>query len=399
MQFLKENRTLFSVLMSAPVAKLLGYVTFLFVSLCVLLALLALTVQNANASARIKDIVTVEGIRDNMLVGYGLVVGLNGTGDKINNSVFTEKSLRSFLDRLGVNTGGMKLNVKNVAAVTVTATLPPFARSGSRIDVTVSTLGDASSLQGGMLIATPIKGADGNIYAVAQGALTLGGFSARGKSQVVNKGVPTNGYIANGAIIEKEIGFELNSLEKLKFALRNPDITTASKIADQVNQEVAHGKGEKNVAFVLDPGTVSVLVPEDYRDQVAEFLAKIEQLRVETDQNAKIIIDESSGTIVMNENVRIDTIAISQGNLVVTVKEDVDVNQPEPLTRGKTVETPQTSIEVSEPGMQMAVMEKGANLKDLVNGLNSLGVGPRDLVTILQTVKFAGALQAEIETK
>ena len=347
MQLIKSQIVLISVLLSPLGAKLLGAVAMLLVGFVLLFAAFMVMVENAHASARIKDIVTVEGIRDNILIGYGLVVGLNGTGDKLNNSAFTEKSLQSFLDRLGVNTGGIQLNVKNVAAVTVTGTLPPFARAGSRIDVTVSALGDASSLQGGMLIATPLKAPNGSIYAVAQGAITLGGFVAQGESQVVSKGVPTSGYISNGAIIEREVEFELSSLSELKFALRNPDITTATRIAQGINAAV---DGDA-VAHVMDPGTVLVKVPPAQHQHVATFLAGLEQLTVETDQTAKIIIDEASGTIVMNENVRIDTVAISQGNLVVTIKEEPQVTQPdEALAGGETVVTPQTQIEISQPG-------------------------------------------------
>jgi flagellar P-ring protein precursor FlgI len=411
MQFVKSQRLLVSVLVSPLGAKLVGAIAVLLIALVMLMSIFIATVNDAHASARIKDIVTVEGIRDNILIGYGLVVGLNGTGDKLNNSAFTEKSLQSFLDRLGVNTGGIKLNVKNVAAVTVTGTLPPFSRAGSRIDVTVSALGDASSLQGGMLISTPLKAADNKIYAVGQGAITLGGFVAQGKSQVVSKGVPTNGYISNGAIIEREVDFELDSLSELKFALRNPDITTASRIAAGINgvftekAKLMAAEGEVmnesvQVARVMDPGTVIVQVPEDQKRQVASFLAELELLEVETDQSAKIIIDEASGTIVINENVRIDTVAISQGNLVVTIKEIEDVSQPNtPLAGGEAVPLGRTEVEISEPGTKMAVMERGASLKELVDGLNALGVGPRDLVTILQTIKVAGALQAQIEMK
>ncbi len=400
-----------SCLFNGKAGKLLAYVWGMLAILAVLFTMLMMTAAEANARSRIKDIVAVEGIRDNILVGYGLVVGLNGTGDNLNNSTFTEKSLEAFLERLGVNVSDKDVKAKNVAAVTLTATLPPFARSGSRIDVTVSTLGDAKSLQGGTLVATPIMGADGRVYAVAQGAVATGGFQASGEATTISKGVPTNGFIANGAIIEREIAFELNSLSNLNLALRNPDIATASRIADAINtamlneaeqEEEFYTKEEVEIARVRDPATVAVDIPEEYRDSVASLLAKIEQLEVQPDQKAKIIIDEASGTIVMNENVRIDTVAISQGNLVVTIKEELAVSQPGVLAPqgAETVAAPVTTIAIDENvGNQMAVMDSGASLRELVGGLNALGVGPRDLIGILQTVKAAGALQAEIVTQ
>ncbi len=352
-------------------------------------------VQQAQAMSRIKDVVTVQGIRDNVLIGYGLVVGLSGTGDKLNNSVFTEKSLRSFMDKIGVNVSGEKLNVKNVAAVTVTATLPPFSRSGSRIDVTVSALGDASSLQGGILIVTPLMGADGDVYAVAQGPVTIGGFQAKGKTQTVSKGVATNGYVASGAIVEREIAFDLNSLDKINLALVNPDLMTASRVAQAINDNYE----DVNPALVLDSGTVVLSVGKEYKNRVAYLLSEIEHIQVNPDTKAKIIIDEASGTIVMNENVRVDTVAIAQGNLVITVREQPVVSQPDPLSDGETVEAVQTSIDVAGKETNLTMLNGGASLNDLVAGLNALGVGPRDLITILQNIKTAGALHAEIVTR
>lgn len=348
--------------------------------------------------SRIKDVVSFEGIRENMLMGYGLVVGLNGTGDKLNNNAFTQQSLIAFLERQGVNTRGTELKSKNVAAVTVTAALPPFARTGGRIDVTVSAMGDAKDLQGGTLLATPLYGADGEVYAVAQGAISIGGFSAEGEAASISKGVPTNGYVAGGGIVEKEVDFALNSLHELKMALRNPDVTTARHIAETINIEVAPG-----VAEVIDPGTVTLRVPDAYEGNVTQLLADVEQIPVKTDQVARVVIDEASGTIVMGENVRIDTVAVAQGNLVVKVEERPLVSQPNPFAPddAETVTVPRTEITVTEagPGKRMAVLENGASLRDLVTGLNALGVGPRDLMTILQTIKAAGALQAEIETR
>jgi flagellar P-ring protein precursor FlgI len=355
-------------------------------------------VGNAAHAARIKDIVSTEGVRDNILLGYGLVVGLNGTGDRLQNNAFTEQSLMAFLERQGVNTRGANLKTRNVAAVTVTATLPGFARSGGRIDVSVSAMGDAKSLLGGTLLATPMMGADGNVYAVAQGALSVGGFSVEGDSgSSITKGVPTNAYIANGATVEREIDFDLNQMPMLRLGLRNPDVTTATSIMHAINARIGPA-----TAKVRDPGTVELSVPESYTGDVATLLADIGTLEVETDQPARIVIDEASGTIVMGENVRIDTVAVAQGNLVVKVEEQPAVSQPNPFAPegAQTVVVPQTNLTVDESsGNKVAILEEGATLRDLVTGLNALGVGPRDLITILQNIKAAGAMQAEIETR
>ncbi len=365
---------------------------YAFLSLCI-----GLLAAQSHA-ARIKDIVDVEGIRDNMLLGYGLVVGLNGSGDRLQNNAFTEQSLIAFLERQGVNTRGTDLKTRNVAAVTITATLQGFARAGSRLDVAVSAMGDAKSLLGGTLLATPLYGADGNVYAVAQGPLAIGGFSAEGDAGTsITKGVPTSGSISNGAIVERELEFDLNGMSELKLALRNPDLSTASNIARAINARVGPGSAKVN-----DPGTVSLRVPGSYTDDVATLLADVEQMEVATDQPARIIIDEASGTIVMGENVRIDTVAVAQGNLVVKVEETPQVSQPGPFAPegAETVVVPRTDITVDEEsGNRMAVLDGGATLRDLVTGLNALGVGPRDLITILQNIKAAGAMQAEIETR
>lgn len=359
---------------------------------------LMLTSRDAEA-ARIKDIVAFEGMRSNILMGYGLVVGLNGTGDRLQNNAFTEQSLIAFLERQGVNTRGTQLKTRNVAAVTVTATLPGFARSGSGLDVTISAMGDAKSLMGGTLVATPLYGADGEVYAVAQGSVSIGGgFEASGQSgSSITKGVPTSGFISNGATVEKEINFALNDMQTVKLALRNPDLATASNIQRAINSRLG-----PSIATLSDPGTVTLSVPPSYKGDVTALLADIETLEVKTDQAARIVIDEASGTIVMGENVRIDTVAVAQGNLVVRVDESPQVSQPGPLAPegAQTVVVPRTNIAVDEQSdAKMAVLKSGATLKDLVHGLNSLGVGPRDLITILQTIKAAGALQAEIETR
>lgn len=364
-----------------------------------LLALLLTALLAASAqAARIKDVVAFEGIRDNMLMGYGLVVGLNGTGDKLQNNAFTEQSLIGFLERQGVNTRGVQLKSKNVAAVTVTAKLPPFARAGGGVDVSISALGDAKSLLGGTLLATSLYGPDGNVYAVAQGPVTIGGFEASGGSgSSITKGVPTNGFISNGATVEREIDFRLNDMASVHLSLRNPDITTASNVMRVINQQVGAG-----VSRVDDPGTVTVTVPASYKDNVVALLADIETLAVETDQPARIVVDEATGTIVMGENVRISTVAVAQGNLIVKVEEMPQVSQPNPFAPlgAETTVVPRSDVTVSEQaGNKIAVLQEGATLRDLVGGLNALGVGPRDLITILQTIKAAGALQADIETR
>lgn len=369
----------------------------LAVFITVMLAVLMLAVSPAQAAlkTRIKDIVDFEGVRDNHLMGYGLVVGLNGTGDKLNNNKFTEQSLISFLERLGINARGSNLKPKNVAAVTITATLPPFGRNGSRLDVLVSALGDAKSLQGGTLLATPLYGADGEVYAVAQGALAVGGFSAGGAGGSVSKGVPTNGYIAGGGIVEKEVDFKLDSLETIKVALKNPDLSTAEHIAAVVNTKLGG-----NMARATDPGTVVVDVIPEYKGNVAGLLAQVENLEVATDQPARVIIDEASGTIVMGENVQIDTVAIAQGNLMIRVEEAPQVSQPNALAGGTTAVTPRTTVTVDEGAdKKLAVLKHAPTLSQLVDGLNALGIGPRDMITILQNIQAAGALQAEIVTR
>ena len=358
------------------------------------LFLAAAVLGAANASSRIKDIVQFEGVRENMLVGYGLVVGLNGTGDTLVDGQFTKQSLKAMLNRLGVKPTDAGLDSKNVAAVMVTAVLPPFARQGSRIDVTVSALGDAKSLLGGTLLVTPVLGADGEVYAVAQGQLAVGGFAASGAAETVVKGVPTSARIASGAIVEREVGFEMANMESVTLSLRNPDFTTARRIAQAVNAFLGTAAARPS-----DPTTVHVEVPDSYRGNVVNLLTDIEQLRVEPDQLARVIIDEQSGIIVMGENVRISTIAIAQGNLTIRITETEQVSQPGPFANvGATTTVPRTEIEVTEgEERRLGVVNVGVTIQELVNGLNALGIGPRDMITILQAVKAAGALQAEIQ--
>ncbi len=348
------------------------------------------------AAVRIKDITDFEGIRENMLVGYGLVVGLNGTGDSLNNSPFTRQSLEAMLERLGGNTRDGNINTDNVAAVMVTATLHAFARQGTRIDVTVSSLGDAENLQGGMLLVTPLLGADGEVYVVAQGQVSVSGFSAAGGGGTsVTQGVPTAGRIANGAIVEREVGFELSDLDRVTIALRNPDLTTARRIGIAVNAMLG-----RTAAKAIDPGTVSVAVPERYRDNLVDLMTDIEQLRVEPDQIARVVVDEVSGTIVMGEHVRISTVAIAQGNLTIRITETPQVSQPGAFApdSASTVTVERTDIEIDTgDDRQLVVMSEGVSLQELVDGLNALGVGPRDIIAILQTIKASGALQADLE--
>jgi len=346
----------------------------------------------AYATSRIKDLANVEGVRENQLIGYGLVVGLNGTGDTINNSPFTRQSITAMLERMGVNIRGQNLNLKNVAAVMVTANLPAFSTQGTRIDVTVSALGDAKNLQGGTLLVTPLLGADGNVYAVAQGSLAIAGFQAQGEAASITRGVPTVGRIVNGAIIEREIDFALNRLTQLRLALRNPDFTTSKRVAAAINDFLGSPTAEP-----LDPSTVQVSVPKEYANNVVALLVEIEQLQIEPDLAAKIIIDERSGVIVMGRDVRVSMVAVAQGNLTVTISEAPQVSQPLPFARGRTVVTPRTRVGVQEDGKKLAVVQEGVSLQQLVDGLNALGIGPRDLITILQAVKAAGAIQADME--
>ncbi|WP_291007206.1 flagellar basal body P-ring protein FlgI [Ferrovibrio sp.] len=421
-----------------------------------LVAIVSLSLpQPAQAGSRIKDVADFEGIRENMLVGYGLVVGLDGTGDSLTNAPFTRQSLQGMLERLGVNIRDAgNFTTKNVAAVMVTATLPAFARHGSRIDVTVSTLGDAKSLQGGSLMVTPLLGADGEVYAVSQGAVAVSGFRAQGAAAQLTRGVPTAGRIANGGIVEREVGFELASLPMLRLALKNPDLTTARRISQAISTLAG-----LPTARALDPSTVHIDIPDRWRTDIIGFMTEIEQLQVETDQIARVVIDERSGTIVMGPNVRIDTVAIAQGTLTIRVTETPQVSQPNPFAPGataipgiagtsastgtvqvprigpdgqpvrdalgnvifdpvtqavpgtgtptvpggaaggaQTVVVPRTDIQIDEQNdRRLAVMRRGVSLQELVDGMNALGVGPRDMITILQAIKAAGALQAEIQ--
>jgi flagellar P-ring protein precursor FlgI len=345
-----------------------------------------------HAASRIKDIADFEGIRENQLIGYGLVVGLNGTGDSLNNSPFTQQSLQAMLERLGVNTRNIDLNTNTVAAVMVTANLPPFSTQGTRIDVNVSALGDSESLQGGTLLVTPLVGADGEVYAIAQGSIAIGGFSAQADAASVVRGVPTAGRIANGGLVERELEFKLASLTTLRLALRNPDLTTARRIALSVNELIGMPTAEP-----LDPATVRIDLPQQYDGNIVDLLTDIEQLIVEPDLAARIVIDENSGIIVMGQDVKVSMVAVAQGNLTVTIAESPQVSQPLPFANGQTAVVPRSDVTVDEEGSKLAIVPQTVTLKQLVDGLNALGIGPRDMISILQAIKAAGALQADIE--
>lgn len=357
-----------------------------------LIAALSVTAA-ANAESRIKDLTNVEGVRDNMLIGYGLVVGLDGTGDRIRNTPFTRESLISMLERMGVNIRSEALDTDNIAAVMVTANLPAFATQGTHLDISVSAMGDAESLRGGVLLVTPLYGADGEVYAVAQGSVAVSGFAARGDAATVTRGVPTNGRIANGAVVEREIGFDFATRQSVKLALRNPDFTTAQRIAAAINTRLGDG-----AAAVADPGTVRLSRPQSFNGDMVAVLSAVEGLRVEPDKAAKVIIDEASGVIVMGSDVRVSTVAIAQGSLTVSISETPQVSQPSPFSdSGRTVVVPRTTAGVDEPTAQLSIVDGGVRLSNLVDGLNALGVPPRDMIAILQAIKAAGALQADIE--
>ncbi|MBR9763232.1 MAG: flagellar basal body P-ring protein FlgI [Rhodobacteraceae bacterium] len=358
----------------------------------ILLCLALLLPQVAlSGPIRIKDLVEFDGVRGNDLVGYGLVVGLNGTGDGIRNAPFTEEIMSNILERLGVNVTGEQFRPKNVAAVFVTAELPPFARAGGTVDVTVSAIGDASSLLGGTLIMTPLNAADGQIYAVAQGTIIAGGAAAQGDAAQVIQGVPTAGVIPSGARVEREVDFDLSALSSLRLALREPDFTTAGRIEQAINEVFA-----TPVARMLDAGTVRLDIVATGMASPAHALGRVENILVEPEQKARVVVDQRSGTIVMGEDVRISRVAVSQGNLTLRIEEDPAVVQPNPFAEGETVVVPRTNAEIiEEPGIGLAEIREGTSLSEVVAGLNALGVAPRDMIDILKSIKAAGALHAE----
>lgn len=365
---------------------------FVIIGLCFLVLTAGIQKTQAKTS-RIKDIVDIEGVRENQLVGYGLVVGLNGTGDGLNNSPFTEQSLIAMLERLGVNIRGQNMNTGNVAAVMVTATLPPFTNQGSRIDVNVSALGDASSLLGGTLLVTPLIAADGEVYAVAQGEVNIAGFSVEGEAASLTQNIPTAGRIPSGAIVEREIDFKLEELQQVRLALRNPDFTTSRRIAQAIN-------GFTNARLAKAENSASVVLrrPSSYDGTIVDLITDVEQLPIQPDQPARVVISERSGVIVMGADVRVSSVAIAQGNLTLKINETPQVSQANPFAdQGETVIVPRSDVTATDGDTQLAVLDTGVTLQELVTGLNQLGVKPRDIITILQAIKAAGALQAEIE--
>lgn len=358
----------------------------------ILLGLTALVATPLAAEAiRIKDLVEFDGVRGNDLVGYGLVVGLNGTGDGLRNSPFTEEIMTNLLERLGVNVSGEQFQPKNVAAVFVTAQLPPFSRAGGRIDATVSAIGDAKSLLGGTLVMTPLNGADGEIYAVAQGTIIAGGITAEGQGSKVTQGVPTAGTIPAGAHVEREVQFDFSQMHSVRLALRSPDFTTASRIEGVINKAFG-GK----VALMQDAGTVALNIDATHVDSPAHVIATVENLTVTPEARARVVVDQRSGTIVMDDDVRISHVAIAQGNLTLRVDEMPQVVQPNPFAEGETITVPRTNAEIQNaPGTGLTEVQGGTSLSEVVAGLNALGVAPHDMIDILKSINAAGALHAE----
>ncbi len=361
--------------------------------LVAILALLAIGLPTpvAASPARIKDLVEVDGVRGNDLLGYGLVVGLNNTGDSLRNSPFTEDAIVNLLERLGVNVTGEQIRARNVAAVLVTGALPPFARAGSQIDVTVSAIGDARSLMGGTLVMTPLNAADGQIYAVAQGSIIAGGVVAEGEAATVTQGVPTAGIIPSGARVEREVAFDFDAVREMRLALRNPDFTTAARIEAAINTSIG-----APIAQMLDSGTVRLDLASAGIDTPARLMANIENIEVLTSTKARVVVDQRSGTIILGSDVRISRVAVTQGNLTLRVEEAPLVVQPNPFGAGETIVIPRTDAQIQEdPGTGLAIVENSVSLPEVVAGLNALGVSSNDMIDILKSIKAAGALHAE----
>jgi len=356
-----------------------------------IIPVMILTSPAFSTGARIKDIADIEGVRYNQLIGYGLVVGLNGTGDK-KGTEFTVHSIASMLTKMGITVDPALINVKNVAAVMVTAKLPPFAKKGTRLDVLVSSIGDATSLQGGTLLLTPLMGPDRVVYAVAQGPISVGGYMGGEGGDNVQKNHTTVGRISGGAIVEREIKMNFNNQNKIAITLHDEDFTTAVRMARVINDFYS-----KNIAFPEDARTVTISVPPEYTNRVVELVANIENLEIQVDTPARVVINERTGTIVMGENVQISTVAVAHGNLTVQIKTQLEVSQPEAFSRGKTVVVPQKEVNVEEQKGRLILLKKSVTVEEVVRALNSVGVTPRDLIAILQAIKAAGALQAELE--
>jgi len=358
------------------------------------IALLAgvLGAAGANGATRIKDITSVQGVRDNQLIGYGLVIGLAGTGDTMRNSPFTEQSMKAMLDHMGVNVQGANLRIRNVAGVTVTADLPPFVGPGARIDVSISSIGDATSLKGGTLLMTPLMAADGLTYAVAQGSIAASGFVAAGQAESLSEGVPTEGRIPNGALVERDVPNGFGAGQPLVLELRNPDFQTATLIADHINHYAVQAFG-RPVAFERDMRNVVLTKPA--KVSLTRFLAEIGNLTVTPDSVARVVIDEHTGTVVIGANVQVSPVALTHGDLTVRITEAPEVSQPEPFSRGETTVVPRTGVSASESGGHLA-MVGGTTLQTLVDGLNKIGLKPTDIIAVLQAIKSAGGLQAEL---
>ncbi|MBF0111487.1 MAG: flagellar basal body P-ring protein FlgI [Desulfamplus sp.] len=363
---------------------------FNFIS--ILLVLIFCININALNAARIKDIAAIKGIRSNQLIGYGLIIGLDGTGDK-SGADFTTQGLANMMERMGISVDKNALSVKNIAAVMVTANIPPFARIGNKLDIIASSIGDAKSLSGGTLLLTPLKGVDGKVYALAQGAVAIGGAGAGNAGGNTQKNHLQVARIANGATVEREIPMQLNGKKSMTLSLLNPDFTTAVRVADTINASVG-----KDVARTVDSSALELKVQEEMQEsQVAQFIADIEALEVIPDTKAKVVVNEKTGTVIIGDNVTISTVAVAHGNLTVTIKKDVDVSQPEPFAGGETVANEETNVEMEEEKVSLMTLEGGTTIGELVRGLNSIGATPRDMITILQSIKAAGALQADLE--
>jgi len=362
------------------------------VTIALILTLMVLLVTGVDVrAARIKDIAGIKGARPNQLIGYGLVVGLNTSGDD-DKTEFTFQSLANMMQRMGIVVDKTKVDIDNVAGVMVTATLPPFAKVGTRIDVLVSSLGNAKDLQGGTLLLTPLSAPDGNVYAVAQGPISIGGFAAGGAAGGgVQKNHPTVGYIPGGAIVERETSLILLEKQTISLNLNSPDFTTCLRLTEVINK----GLGA-NVAQSMDAGTVEIRVPFNQQGNLVEFISLLENLEIAPDTIAKVVLNERTGTVIMGEKVRISTVAVSHGNLSIIIKERERVSQPLPFSEGETVVTPETEIVVREESERLIVVPQGVNIREVVRGLNSIGVSPRDLISILQAIRASGALQAEL---
>lgn len=360
-----------------------------------ILAIMLLTllgVEPCSSLTRVKDVARFQGVRDNQLVGYGLVVGLNKTGDRV-QTVFSVQSLMNMLDRMGVTVSSRDIRVENIAAVMITAELSPFVRAGSRIDCTVASVGDARSLQGGILVQTPLKAANGQVYAVAQGAVAIGGFSAGTSANGVQVNHPTVGRIASGAIVEREVASDLLTRDHLELVLNDNDFTTVSRLEAGINQKIGDG-----TATPLDGRTVSIQVPLAFKGKVVDLIAQVENLELELDQKAKVILNERTGTVVLGRDVHISKVAITQGNLSIAIGTNFNVSQPAPFSKqGNTEVVPVEKVQAEEKKSNLVVLKDGASVDDLAKALNALGATPKDLVAIFQAIKAAGALQAELD--